>query len=127
MKVARILRVNGGSGRRAKILRHVNHMIVAIEGIILPMAGVMNAEQVSTKTIKATTPALQTRIASLGNTGMEEAPLPPQPARTAQTIISRRHLSPANVASMLTAPLVSTVLAIVAAMARGLYAASAAT
>lgn len=82
MKVARILHVNGGGGsQRAKILRQVNHMIVAIEGIMLPLvAGVMNADRVPTKEMLATAPALQTRLAGLGITGMEEAPHPPQPA-----------------------------------------------
>lgn len=82
MTVAHILRVNGGGtgSQRAKILGHVKHMIVALEGIIMPLAGVMNADRVPTKEMLATAPALQTRIAGLGNTGMEEAPHPPQPA-----------------------------------------------
>lgn len=61
-------------------------MIVAIEGIILPMAGVMNAERVPTKEMLATTPALQTRIASLGNTGLAEARLSELPAINAPRV-----------------------------------------
>lgn len=102
MKVARILHVNGGGGSQsAKILGQVKYLTVANQVMVAlkymgEVCTVFGVHRVNTKLTMATRSALQIRIAGLGNTGLEEASLIPQPVIDAPRVnIQHRGMSTA--------------------------------